>query len=191
MKKLCIAKSGFGLVEALIALVIIAMTMIAALRTVSSALRGVKNNETEDKANELMTSALEYAYGYRNIDLPKVSGGADFPIQSFIDNINQAECYTTSYDLASNPPVSTLIHVANGIDNCKILQTTDDRFDVTITGQESTEVIYHQVIFTNVPVTGSGTDKLEDKFRITSIVLYEFEGQILRQRVDAYRPLYY
>lgn len=179
-------KKAFGLVEALIALVIIAITMISALKTVSSSLRQVKNNEIEDKANEFMSSALEYAYGYRNIDLPQ-NGSDSFPIQSFIDLPDQFLCFRAVLDIDSN--VSSLEKISEG-SNCTKLSSADEAYQISYQSNfEETEVIYHQVIFSNTPVSESG--KLVDKIRITSIVLYEYEGKIMRQRLDAYRPLYF
>lgn len=188
-------KKGFGLVEALIALVIIAVTMVSALETVSSALRQVKNNEIEDKANELMTSALEYAYGYRNIDLP-IQSGTDTIQLSFTQAANNnvvdhvSYCYKPTVDFTTNKV--TLVKVSEGIAGCGIIASPSSNYkvdyDSTIAIEESEE-IYHQIIFTNVPVSGSG--ELTDKIRVTSVVLYTQEGTIQRQRVDAYRPIFF
>ncbi|MBP9758117.1 type II secretion system protein [Candidatus Dojkabacteria bacterium] len=183
-------KKGFGLVEALIALVIIAITMIAALRTVASSIRQVKNNEIEDKANELMSSTLEYAYGYRNIDLPIIDDDppTEFPLQAFITTPGQFLCFSSVLDLSTDQ--SRLVYVNNGETGCEKIGGSNINYQVTYeNATEESEVIYHQVIFSNTPVSESG--QLVDKIRITSIVLYEYEGQILRQRLDAYRPLYF
>jgi type II secretory pathway pseudopilin PulG len=176
---------AFGLVEALIALIIIAITMVSALETVSSALRQVKSNETEDKANQLMSGVLEYAYGYRNIDLP-----TEVNVNIFDNDPNQMVCYKPTFDLASNKVNLSL--VGNNPTNCALMNAVDDNYLVDYSGNDSGEVgeeIYHQIIFTNIPITGTGN--LEDKIRITSIVLYSQEGNIVRQRVDAYRPIFF
>lgn len=183
-------QKGFGLVEALIALLIIAVTMVSALRTVSTALRQVKNNETEDKANQLMTSALEFAYGYRNIDLPKISGTQDFPLNDFNTLTNQTLCFRPTVDLQSKKVELTL--VANNPTNCGLMNTANNDYLVTYTNNDSNEVseeIFHQIIFSNIPITGTGN--LDDKIRITSVVLYTQEGEIVRQIVDAYRPIFF
>ncbi|MBD3363093.1 hypothetical protein GF362_05215 [Candidatus Dojkabacteria bacterium] len=172
-------KKGFGLVEALIALLLVASTMILAIRTVSIGVRSTKDNEIRDTAAGVMLRALEY----NQLDLPSTLVNADFSQQ------DQTYCYK----LDDNNDLILVDSTCSGVDmnNPDIISDCLDNSSYLLTNTPGVNIC-NQIIFTNVTAgANAGSDIMSDKIRITSIVVYYIQNEDDPQveRVDTYRQL--
>ena len=169
-------KKAFGLVEVLIALVFVASSMIVALNTVSKALKISKDNEIKDKATGVLLSGLEYGNADNKLNIP-------FDRETSSDN----ECYklnaanvdgNTGQSLKSASVLSHVTSSCEEIDSC----SESSFYKVNIPGMD----ICSQIIFTKTNLDGS---PMQDKIRVTSIIAYYLNGEILTEKLHSFRDI--
>lgn len=168
---------AFGLVEVLIALVFVASSMIVALNTVSRALKISKDNEIKDKAMGVMLSGLEYGNAEKQLGLP-IDDVANF-IGTKCFKLNAANIDgKTGETLKSGSAVLDEEVCGNEIDTPPICP---ENYKINVPGMD----ICNQIIISSTNITGTG--EMADKIRITSIVTYYIDGEIMTEKAHAFR----
>jgi competence protein ComGC len=173
---------AFGLVEALIAIIFVASTMILAVKVVAKGLQISKQNETRDQAAGIMLRALEY----NQLDLPSkvmsdlVSDDPSTPV---------SVCYKLDEDEAEGISLSEVAGTCSPYsDRMEMDCEPDSVYALSLDGV----LVCNRVIFTNVPagVTSDSLDvTIPDKIRINSTVAYNLDGQTIVESVDTYRKV--
>ncbi len=168
---------GYGLVEALIAMLIISTTMISAFSMIARSFITVKEDEVRDRASYVMLRALEFGNAYDQLALPS-------EVNNELSSANANpffKCY--SFDGQLSPDDSNITdNLQYKGDNCTPI-TSCDTSNPYYTPFEGM-FICNQIIFTTQNLEGV---EMTDKIRITSIGAYVVGTKVETSRIDTFR----
>lgn len=176
---------SMGLVEVLIALILIATTMVMAIRVVANGLKVAKENDMADSAAGIMLRAIEI----NQFDLTDlVSTWDSSPPYGLFDG-GTFSCYTlpildvedTLVDLLGGNKVTSGCMGFPEIDSCT-------QASPYLVSSYQGAPICHQIILTNYPIGSySGGSYNNNTIRITSIVVYVLDGKYEKQKIDTFQ----
>ena len=161
---------GFGLMEVLIVLAIVAATMVAAMQVSIQSLRVIKQNEIGDYANSVMVKALEVAKSPSDV---QVSGTAQ--ITNFQGSY-QLQTQVGSPSVLWKVSDSVVPMTANNCSNTSPYYT-----DISAVSNIGNPVVCLQLIIRNISgLTGNA-------YEITSYLIYDIQDQQVERSIIGYR----
>ncbi|MCA9386167.1 hypothetical protein KC717_05970 [Candidatus Dojkabacteria bacterium] len=176
-------KRGVGLIEVLIALVLISTSMILAIRTVSRGLKATKENEIRDRSVGVMLQALEL----NQIQLD--AAGSPIDLVGLEDSTDSIQCYSSSSNGTTGGDfISSLVKQTCVVGNLELTSDSCDTGSNYYANLGEGLEICHQVILTTTQ-NDYISDLSPNNLRITSIVVYTIEGEKIRERIDTYRRI--
>lgn len=176
-------KKAMGLVEVLIALVLIATTMIMAIRVVAKGLKTTKENEIKDRAAGIMLRAFEF----NQLEIPSDV----FDPASLNTDPDHMTCFALD-NVSPDDNFFRLMRETN--ENCPAganveITTCDPDSDYLVRYIEGVNIC-NQIIFTNYPISVyTGTPSLTDQYRITSVVVYELEEGFFQEKINTFKTI--
>lgn len=176
-------QKAFGLVEVLIALLLVSSTLVLALTSVSKSLRIAKENEIRDSANAILLRGLEF----KSLDLP----------QGVVSDINRtkqyggvfARCYKLDSSLIDINKVE-LIEVA---EKCSVDSVIGECIEgYKLTNTQGVEIC-NQIVYSNADYGEDDSfqvvEPLNNKIRITSTVIFYLDGNKVSESLVVYKNL--
>jgi hypothetical protein len=169
--------NAFGLIEVLIALLLVSSTLILAIRSVSQGLKISKENEIRDTAGSILIRSLEY----KNMRLPEdVSSALEF-------GNHFAHCYKLDADSVDQTNV-VLTKINANCDIDSEITNCSDSDQYRLQNVEGLQLC-NQIRFTNMEYINNVQQPLDRQLKITSTVVYYVDGEPEVESMSVYRNL--